>query len=138
MLRIILGAAVGFVAWSILWVGSDALLAVVSPGWYGKSLVDLQTAVENKTDYTADSALLLLGLARSVIFSLAAGFLAALVSRESIKAPLAAGFLLLLFGVFIQSIYWHYVPLWYHLPFLLLLVPVAFIGGQLKRQRLLV
>jgi uncharacterized membrane protein YeaQ/YmgE (transglycosylase-associated protein family) len=136
MTRIILGAIAGFIVWAILWVGSDALMAAISPGWYGQSLIDFQAAIENKTAYTVDSIILIMALIRSVIFSIVAGFVAASIAKESSRAPLLAGVLLLLFGIFIQSIYWNYVPLWYHIPFLLLLVPVTLFGGKLKRQKL--
>lgn len=136
MMRIILGAIAGFVAWSILWVGSDAILAAISPGWYGRHHAELEAAVNQKTPFMSDSVILIIALIRSVIFSLIAGFLAASIARESAKSPLALGILLLLFGIFIQSIFWNYAPLWYHLTFLLLLVPVAMLGGKLKRQKL--
>jgi hypothetical protein len=133
MLRIILGAIIGFIVWSVLWVGSDAVLSAISPGWYGKNLSGLEAAVNNKTSFTADSLILLIALVRSVIFSIISGFIAALIARENTKSPLACGVLLLLFGIYIQSIFWNYVPLWYHIPFLLLLIPMTIMGGKLRK-----
>ena len=133
MLGIILGAIVGFIVWSVLWVGSDAIISVISPNWYGKSLVDFQNAVDNKLPYTVDSTILIMSLIRSVIFSIFAGFATALIAKENSKSTLGLGILLLLFGIFIQSIYWNYVPLWYHIPFLALLIPMAILGGKLKK-----
>ena len=49
MVRIILGVIAGFLVWSVLWVGSDAVFSVVSPGWYGKNLNELAAAAENKS-----------------------------------------------------------------------------------------
>jgi len=136
MLRIIGGVIAGFSIWTILWIGSDAVLSVISPGWYGQNLVEFQKAIENRTPYTADSLMLVIALIRSLVFSAIAGYAAARIAGENSKAPLALGILLLLFGIFIQSIYWNYVPLWYHIPFLLLLVPATLAGGKLKRNRL--
>jgi hypothetical protein len=133
MVRIILGVIVGFIVWSVLWVGSDALIAALSPGWYGKSLTDFQTAVDNKTPYTVDTTILIISLIRSVIFSIISGFAAAWIARENSKTTLALGVLLLLFGIFIQSVYWSYIPLWYHLIFLILLIPMVIWGGKLKK-----
>ncbi len=133
MLRIILGVIVGFIVWSVLWVGSDAIISAISPNWYGKSLVDFQAAIDNKTPYTVDSTILIMSLIRSVIFSIISGFITALIAKENSKSTLGLGILLLLFGIFIQSIYWNYVPLWYHIPFLLLLIPMAILGGKLKK-----
>lgn len=138
MLRIVLGVVAGFLVWSMLWVGSDAILSLLSPGWYGRSLTELDQAARNQTPYTADSTLLVLALIRSVLCSITAGFVAALIARENTKSTVGLGVLLLLFGIFIQSVYWNYVPLWYHIPFLLLLVPMTILGGNFKRQKLLV
>ena len=134
MLRMILGIIIGFIVWSILWVGSDFVLAAVSPGWYGEHHTNLEAAVNNKTAFTPDSTILIGGLIRSVIFSLISGFIAAVIARENIKTTLGLGILLLLFGIFIQSIYWNYVPLWYHISFLLLLIPMTILGGKLKNN----
>ena len=134
MLRIVAGVIVGFIVWSILWVGSDAVFSGISPGWYGKHHAELEQAVTNKTSFMSDSTILLIALARSVIFSIISGFIAALIARENTKSPTALGVLLLLFGVYIQSIFWNHAPLWYHVSFLLLLVPMTILGGRLKKQ----
>ena len=132
MLRIILAIIVGFIVWSILWVGSDFVLMAISPGWYGKHQTEFEAAVNNKMTFTADSLVLIIGLIRSVIFSIISGYTAAAIARENSKSTLGLGVLLLLFGIFIQSIFWNYVPLWYHIPFLLLLIPMTILGGKLR------
>ncbi len=133
MVRIILGAIAGFIVWSILWVGSDEIFMRLSPAWYGKHHNELKAAVENQTAFMSDSTILIIGLIRSIIFSLIAGFVAASIAKENSKSTLAAGILLLLFGIFIQSIFWNYAPLWYHIPFLVLLIPMTILGGKLKK-----
>jgi len=132
MLRIIIAAIIGFVVWSILWVGSDAVFMAISP-WYKESLEGFQKALETNTPFEVPSTLLIISLIRSVLFSIISGLITAIISQESSKAPLFAGVLLLAFGIFIQSIYWNYVPLWYHIPFLLLLIPMTMLGGKLKK-----
>jgi hypothetical protein len=134
MLRIIAGVIIGFIVWSILWTGSDIILSALSPGWYGRHLSEFQSAVDNRTNYTADSTMLIIALIRSVIFSLIAGYVAAAIARENVKSTVGLGILLVLFGIFIQSILWNYVPLWYHITFLLLLIPMTIAGGKLKRN----
>lgn len=138
MVRIILAVIAGFILWSLLWTGSDAVFSRVSPDWYGKHHAELEQAVNAGTAFMSDSLILLIALARSVVFSLVAGYVAALVAGENRRAPLGLGVLLLLFGIFIQSIFWNYAPLWYHLSFLLLLVPVTVLGGRLRKPKLLV
>lgn len=133
MVRIILGVIVGFVVWSIFWVGSDAVLSALSPDWYGKHHQTLEAAVNNQTAFMSDSTILIIALIRSVIFSIIAGFIAALIAKENTKSTLELGILLLLFGIFIQSIFWNYAPLWYHITFLVLLIPMTILGGRLKK-----
>lgn len=133
MLRIILAIIIGFIVWSVLWVGSDAALSFISPDW-GKTSADFREAVENKTPYTLSSMVLIALLFKSVITSVISGFITALIAGENLKSTLALGVLLFIFGIFIQAAYWNYMPLWYHIPFLLLLIPMIILGGKLKRN----
>ncbi len=130
MLRIIIGIIVGFAVWSVLWVGSDAIFSVVSPEW-GKTSTEFQAASENKTSFTLNSTILIILLVKSVIVSLISGFITALIARENFKSTLGLGILLLIFGIFIQSASWNYMPLWYHIPFLILLIPMTILGGRI-------
>jgi hypothetical protein len=134
MMRIILGALVGFVVWSILWVGSDAIFSVVSPDW-GKTSAEFREAVTNETPYALSSMVLMALLVKGVILSIVSGFVTALIAKENTKSTLGLGILLLLFGIFIQAVYWNYMPLWYHIPFLALLIPMAVLGGKLTRRK---
>lgn len=135
MLRIVLGIIIGFIIWSVLWVVSDMILMTVFSDWYGKHHQELEAAVNNKTPFMSDSIILIIGLIRSVIFSIASGYLAALVAKENSKSTLGLGILLIAFGLFIQSIYWNYAPLWYHIAFLVLLIPMTILGEKLKSQK---
>jgi uncharacterized membrane protein YeaQ/YmgE (transglycosylase-associated protein family) len=134
MIRIILGVIAGFVVWSIVWVGSDQVLMNLSRGWYGAHQHAFETAMLNQTPFTADNTILAMHIVRSIIISLMAGFLAAFMANENRKAPLILGILLLLFGLMVQIMAWNYLPVWYHVVFLLLLVPVTVLGGKLKKS----
>jgi hypothetical protein len=134
MLRIILGVVVGFVVWSILWVVSGEVLSLILPDWYGKTAADFRAAVAAQTPYALGSGVLIWLLVQSVICSLISGYIAALVARENVKSTLLLGILLLLFGIFVQSMHWNYMPLWYHIPFLLLLIPMTIMGGKLRKS----
>lgn len=134
MLRVFLGAFAGFIVWTIFWVGSDSILSAISPGWYGAHQRQFGEAVNNQTPFAVDSTILILGLIRAAIFSLIAGFVAASIARENTIAPFVCGVLLLGFGIFIQYIFWNYVPLWYHIPFLLMLIPATLAGGKLRKN----
>lgn len=132
MLRIILGVIIGFIVWSILWVGSDAVFSAISSDW-GKTSAEFQAAAANKTPYTLGSTVLIILLVKSFFVSIISGFVTALIARENIKSTFVLGFLLLVFGIFVQAAYWNYMPLWYHIPFLLLLIPMTVLGGKLKK-----
>ncbi|MGD9561700.1 MAG: hypothetical protein AB7F88_05715 [Pyrinomonadaceae bacterium] len=132
MVRIILGVIVGFIVWTVLWLGSDQVLITLSPGWYGQHQLAFEDALMNETPFAPDGTILLMHIARSVIISLMAGFIAAFAAGENRKAPLVLGILLFLFGAVVQGYVWNYLPIWYHAIFLLLLVPVTMIGGRLR------
>ena len=128
MLRVVLGVVAGFIVWSILWLGSDNLLSIFS-GWYGQHQTAFEAAVSNRQPFAPNSFVLIIGLIRSVVCSLISGFSAVSVAREKMKTPLMLGVLLLVFGIFVEAAFWNYVPLWYQISFLFLLIPVTFIGG---------
>jgi hypothetical protein len=131
--RIILGVVAGFILWSILWVGSDAVFSAISTDW-GKTSTEFREAVANQTPYTLSSTLLIALLIKSFIISIISGFIAMLIARENTKSTLVLGVLLLLFGIFVQATHWNYMPLWYHIPFLIMLIPMTILGGKLAKR----
>ena len=131
--RIILGVIVGFIAWSILWVGGDEALASLSPGWYGTHKLAFEKAAFNGTPFEASTTMMVFHLIRSVITSLVSGFLAAFVANENRRTTMILGVLLLLVGIAFQAMAWNLLPIWYHLAFLFLLIPVTIAGGYLKK-----
>ena len=132
MIRIILGVIVGFLVWSILWVGSDQVL-IATFGWYSDHQGAFQKAFSTGGDFDASVMILLMHLVRSVIISFVAGYLAALIAKENRRSPLILGILHFLFGLMVEVIAWHYLPVWYHLVFLVLLIPVTMAGGKAKK-----
>ena len=132
MLRIILGAVVGFVVWSILWVGSDVIFMAIFTS-YREYLEGFDNAIKTQQPFEINSTILFLTLVKSFICSIISGLITTLIAKESTKSTILLGVLLLAFGIFIQSIYWNYLPLWYHLSFLLLLIPMSFLGGKLRK-----
>lgn len=133
MVRIILGVIAGFIAWSILWIGSDQVL-ISTIDWYGKHQNEFARAMFNKDPgFEANSTILIMHLIRSVIFSLMSGYLTALIAGENRKSPMILGVLLFAFGIFVQVMAWNYLPIWYHILFLLLLIPMTMLGGRLKK-----
>lgn len=133
MVRIILGVIAGFIAWSILWVGSDQVLMSMWPDWYGAHQEAFGLAMENKGSFTADTTILIMHIVRAAIVSVMSGFIAAIVAGENRKAPLALAIVLLIVGVIVEGFAWSYAPIWYHLLFLIVLVPMTILGGKMKQ-----
>ena len=133
MLRMILGIVAGFIVWSIVWVGMDALLSAISPGWFGRIFNDFQNAVNRNEPFTPPVSVSVYLIFQSILCSLIAGFTAAAIAKENRKSTLALGVLLLATGIFVEAQHWNYFPLWYHLSFLILLIPATIFGGKLRQ-----
>ncbi|MEP6946946.1 MAG: hypothetical protein ABJA02_13575 [Acidobacteriota bacterium] len=131
MLRIALGVIAGYVAWTILWVGSDQVL-IQTVGWYGDHQHAFERAMFNKEAFEPSMTVLAFHIIRSVIVSFISGFVAALVANETRRTALILGVLLLISGIAVEVMAWHYLPIWYHLIFLLLLIPVTIAGGKAR------
>ena len=134
MLRIVLGVIVGFIGWVVVWVGIEKILIAVLPEWYGVPQLAFQNAVENGPDasgFTVDTTLLLVHIVQGSIVSVIAGYLAALIAGENKRAPLFVGILLLAVGLLKVVMSWPYVPIWYHVIFTAILLPMAILGGRL-------
>jgi uncharacterized protein (DUF983 family) len=78
--------------------------------------------------------MLIVPLILSAVCSITAGFVAALIAGENSKSPLILGALLLIAGIFAQMGVWDKIPLWYHLAFWILLIPMTVLGGKLISQ----
>jgi hypothetical protein len=122
--RIVLGVVVGFIVWSVIFVGGESLMRAVAPA----------TVAPVDATYVGSPLLLLGYLLRSVFASVAAGFVAAVLARENSKTPLILGVVFLIVGLLVQISAWSVLPVWYHLTFLVLLIPMTMLGGKLKQQ----
>ncbi|MGI9065161.1 MAG: hypothetical protein ACR2HX_01975 [Pyrinomonadaceae bacterium] len=132
MVRIVLGVIAGFFAWAIVWVGSEKILSAISPEGFGAQQRAFEAAVENGGQFTPDTTFLLTQILCASIVSVMSGFLAALIAGENKRAPLILGFLLVAVGLLKVVMSWPYVPIWYHVIFTAILLPIAIMGGKLK------
>lgn len=131
-MRIALGVIAGFVAWLIVWVGSEMVLSAIWPEWYGAHQRAFTAAIKSGGPFSADTTILLIHIVCASVVSAMSGFLAALIARENKRAPIILGLLLLALGLLKAVMSWPYVPIWYHVVFTALLVPMAIVGGRLK------
>ena len=123
MIRAILAVIAGYAAWTVLWLGGNALL-------FGEAA----RVVGEGQAYTATGPLLGV-IVLSIVCSIVAGVTAAKVAGSRAGgAVIAMAALLLLTGTGVQSGVWSLMPVWYHLVFLALIVPVVLFGGRLARQ----
>jgi len=130
MWRIVLGVIAGFIAWLVVWIGSEKILSAIWPA-FGANQKAFEEAVRNGGEYTADTTMLLTHLVLGSVVSVMAGIFAALIARENTSAPLVVGILLLALGLLKAVMSWQYVPIWYHIIFTAILLPMAVLGGKL-------
>ncbi len=136
MVRIILGVIVGFIVWSIVWVGGEALLASLSPDWLGKHSLDAQKALTAGTPLESanDAGIAVINLIRSFATSLIAGYMAALAAGEYKRSTMALGIILLIVGIMVEYLFWNLAPAWYHILFVIGLLPMTILGGRIRRS----
>ena len=131
MIRIVLGVIAGFIFWAIAWFGSEKILSALWPE-FGTHQRAFQAAIEHGGQFNADTTMLLTHIVLASIVSVLAGFVAALIAGENRRAPLVLGFLLLAVGLLKVVMSWPYVPIWYHVIFTAVLLPMAMMGGRMK------
>ncbi len=130
MLRIILGVIGGFIGWLIVWVASEKIISAIWPE-FGTHQQAFEDAIKNGGPFTAETPMLLTHIVMGSIVSVMAGALAALIAGENARAPLFAGILLLAMGIMKAVMSWQYVPIWYHVVFTAILLPLTIGGGRL-------
>ena len=121
MKRLVLAAIAGFLVWSALWLLGN--LGALGP------LFPESTAAFGRAEPVTHGPYLFLALGLSIACSLLAGWLCARLARErSLAAVLTLGLLLLVTGIAVQLSAWALMPVWYHLSFLILILPACLLG----------
>ena len=124
-MRHVTAIVIGYALWTAIWLGGGAVLGGMFPD---QAEGFAQGVAITSVGYLLSSLVL------SVVCSYLAGVVTAAIARERTKRAVGimAG-LLLATGIFVQAGAWSLMPVWYHLIFLALLVPVSLAGGQ-RRQ----
>ncbi len=125
MWRPVIAFVSGLVVWIIIASLLNRLLRFGLPGYL---------AAEPAMAFTLSMqcARLLVGAAAS----LAAGFTIARISAAGSRLPLGLGALLLVLFIPVHYKMWAAFPVWYHLAFLLTLVPLVVAGARIARAAL--
>lgn len=117
--RAILAVVVGFALWSVLWVTAQL---VITPAF----------GLELDAEYYDDPGALAAFIGASVVCSLVAGGVCAAIDRRRAGRPaVALAVLLLVVGLAVEIAFWSTLPAWYHVTFLVLLVPATLLGARL-------
>jgi len=89
---------------------------------------------EAETAFNFTLAMKLARLVLGAISSLSAGFVAAWIGKVRMRAAMLSGIVLL--ALFIPGHYriWDKFPVWYHLTFLVSLLPLTLLGAALNRR----
>jgi len=120
MLRAVVGVIAGYVTWSALWLVGNRLL-----------FAEAAEVVGAGERYTRTGPLLGV-LALSIVCSLAAGAVAAKISKSKGWGAVAVmAVLLLITGIVVQASVWSLMPVWYHVLFLALIIPICQVGSWL-------
>lgn len=119
-MRTALGVIAGFIVWSVLWLGTNALLR-------GAGMLP-----PTPTEPVGATAPLVTLLIASVLCSIVAGYTAARVAHVQAAGPIL-GAILLLVGIAVQMKFWNLAPAWYSIAFLVLLLPMAVAGARMYR-----
>jgi len=118
-----LAVVAGYVLWSMLWLGLNQallMLGILSP---------------SSTEPLSSSTPLLVLLIGSALLSLVSGYVAARIAGPAwALCAIVLGVLLLLTGIFVEIKVWYRIPLWYHLSFLVLLIPMTFLGARMQAR----
>jgi len=117
MLRAVVAVIVGYAAWTLIWVGGNAL-AFASAG-----------EVAARGERIADVGELVGMVVLGVVCSIAGGAACGVISRRSSTAAAVLAILFLLTGLGVQLSAWAVFPVWYHVVFLVSVPVVTFAAG---------
>ena len=120
MARVILGIVMGLIAWM---VSATVIGLIMREAWPQYAAVTAAMAFTLPMMFAR--------LAIGALATLLAGWVTAVIARRSAVARLAMGLLLLAMFIPQHVRLWDTFPVWYHLTFLLSLVPLSYLGGRI-------
>ena len=120
----ILAVVVALIAWVAIVTVAGLVLRVSWPAY---------ASVAAAMTFTLP--MLLARLAIAAVATLAAGLIAARIRPRSIRLTLVPGLILLVLFIPQHIVLWPRFPIWYHLSFLLSLVPLTWVGGARANRR---
>src|SRR5262245_51113548 len=122
MAKKILGVVAGLAVWITIVTVVGAIMRLSWPAY--ASVADAMT-------FTFPMQVARLSI--SFLATLAAGLVTATIVQRSVVARLMTGVLLLMAFIPVHVMLWDKFPVWYHLTFLLSLIPLTYLGGTMLR-----
>jgi hypothetical protein len=117
-------ATLSVIAGLVVWV-----LVVTLAGFVMRGAWPAYASVADAMTFTLP--MMIVRLAIGAVATLAAGWVAGMISRRSTIATLLPGVLLLAAFIPQHISLWEKFPIWYHLTFLISLIPLTFAGGRM-------
>src|SRR5262245_36947520 len=122
-MRKILAVVAGLIVWGVIATMSGLIMRASWPAY---------ASVATEMNFTVP--MLLVRLAIGALATLATGLIATLIARRSIFVRLLPGLILLALFIPQHVMLWARFPIWYHLAFLLSLVPLTWAGGAIATR----
>jgi len=124
MWRAVASVVAGIVAWGVIVTVLNFGLRATIPGYHAAEAT-LQFTISMKLGRLVEAALT----------SIATGVIVGMIAPEKKWPPLAAGLIILALFLPEHVKLWGRFPIWYHLSFLVPLVPLVALGGWLGRRK---
>ena len=131
MVRLVLGIIGGFIIWLATWFLYEIALSGIWPA-FGVHQKAFQEAIKNGGSFAADTTILLVHIVLGSLISIFSGSLAVKIAGGNKLAAWILGLLLLGLGLLKAAMSWPYVPIWYHVIFTAILLPMTILGGKTK------
>ena len=119
MAKRILGVVAGLAMWIAIVMAVGTIMRLSWPAY--ANVADAMT-------FTLP--MLIARLSISAVATLAAGMVTAVIAQPSKLVSLMPGLLLLIVFIPVHASLWDRFPVWYHLTFLVPLVPLTYLGGM--------
>ena len=124
MARGALGIVAGLAVWVIVVTVAGSVMRAAWPAY--ASVADAMT-------FTLP--MMIARLSIGAVATVVMGSVTTAITRRSMVATLLSGVVLLLAFIPVHISLWEKFPVWYHLTFLLPLVPLSYLGGAIVRLR---
>jgi hypothetical protein len=124
MKRFILACFAGLLTWVVVVTVINRVLRLCLPNY---------TAAEHTLQFTL--AMKWARLLMAIVTSVVAGTVAGWISRPSRWAPLIVGSVVLAMFLPVHIAIWNKLPAWYHLTFLVTIIPAVLVGALLPPRR---